>query len=290
MNLYAFDTSLGGGRTIDIHYLTQDWTEGTGDATESGDGATWNTYNGTDNWGAPGSDYYGTATDSITMKSKNSWYAWTVTGDVQDFADGTTTNYGWIVKDNDETVAQTQAGEHHSRTSGSGLEPYLAVTFTAPWESYTDADHLVLSDNFSDFGDYVYMEGTGFASGDYNVGYYDATVTGGGNLTATDTSISVTGDGILHAQYYLATDQEAAGNNSWHALVQPASGYTAFDSSYDTVIAAPDTYGLLANDSFYVAQSAIPEFPTVVAAITVVGLCFGIYYWMRRRRLVYVEV
>jgi len=59
---------------------------------------------------------------------------------------------------------------------------------------------------------------------------------------------------------------------------------------YDEAINNPDTYGLLANDSFYVAQSAIPEFPTVMAAIVVAGVCFGIYYWMRRKRqLAYVK-
>ena len=51
----------------------------------------------------------------------------------------------------------------------------------------------------------------------------------------------------------------------------------------------PDFYELMANDSFYVAQSAIPEFPTVMAGIMVAGLCFGIYYWMRQRRLAYVK-
>ena len=271
--------------------MIQDWTEGTGDATEPGDGVTWNTYNGTEDW-TEGGSYNGTATDSITVKSHDSWYAWTVTGDVQDFVDGTTTNYGWIVKDNSEDSAQTQTGQHHSRTSGSGLEPYLAVTFTAPWDSYSDSGHATQSDNFTDYGDTVYMEGTGFADGNYNIGYYDATVTGGGNLTATDTNISVSGgNGILNSAYLLTIDPEAVGDAEWHVLVQPANGgYTPLPSSYDTAIADPDLYGLLANDSFHVAQSAIPEFPTVMAAIMVVGVCFGIYYWMRRRRLAYVEV
>jgi len=43
------------------------------------------------------------------------------------------------------------------------------------------------------------------------------------------------------------------------------------------------------DDDFYVAESAIPEFPTVIAAIGVAGLCFAIYYWMRKRRLAYVQ-
>jgi len=39
----------------------------------------------------------------------------------------------------------------------------------------------------------------------------------------------------------------------------------------------------IADDSFVVDASAIPEFPEVMAAIGVAGLCFGIYYWMRKR-------
>jgi len=52
----------------------------------------------------------------------------------------------------------------------------------------------------------------------------------------------------------------------------------------------PDTYDAswshtLADASFTVESSAIPEFPTVFAAIGVAGLCFAIYYWMRKKRL-----
>ena len=38
-------------------------------------------------------------------------------------------------------------------------------------------------------------------------------------------------------------------------------------------------------DDFYVIEGAVPEFPTVIAGIAVVGMCTGIYWWMRRRRL-----
>jgi hypothetical protein len=68
----------------------------------------------------------------------------------------------------------------------------------------------------------------------------------------------------------------------WHAVVSTTS---------DT---PPDTYDAswvytLADASFTVEPSAIPEFPTIFAAIGVAGLCFAIYYWMRKRRLVFVK-
>ena len=273
---------MGGGRAIDIHYLTQAWVEGTGDATEPNDGATWNTYNGSDNWSTAGGSYNATATDSITVKAKAQWYTWTVTSDVQDFVDETTTNNGWILKDNDETVAQIKFAEYDSRTSGSNV-PYLQVTFTAPWDSHTDSGRADPAEETFAAPDYtVYMKGTGFTSGNYDVGYYDATMTGGGNLVTTDTNISVSGDGILNSQYLLITDFNAVAG-TWHVLVQPSSGYTSFDSAYDTTVGAPDTYGLLANDSFTVEQTAIPEFPTVISGVLVAPLCFGVYYWMRKR-------
>jgi len=95
--------------------------------------------------------------------------------------------------------------------------------------------------------------------------------------------------GNLTSEYDLTTDTDAVGDATWHALVQPAGGYSAFPSTYNTAVNNPDTYGLMANDSFFVAKSAIPEFPTVMAGIMVAGLCFGIYYWMRKRRLAYVK-
>jgi len=162
----------------------------------------------------------------------------------------------------------------------------VSVTFIALWESYSDSGHTVVEDNFSGSTDHVYMEGTGFPNGDYDVGYYD----GGDSLVlvALDENISVT-DGTLNSQYLLTTDPSAVGDAWWHVLVQPANA-TPFITDYTEVaITYPDTYELMANDSFYVAQSAIPEFPTVMAGIMVAGLCFGIYYWMRKRRLAYVK-
>jgi hypothetical protein len=42
-------------------------------------------------------------------------------------------------------------------------------------------------------------------------------------------------------------------------------------------------------DTFEVAESAIPELPTVVTGIAVAGMCFVIYYWMRKRKLANVK-
>lgn len=199
--------------------------------------------------------------------------------------------YAWTTSDLSDANFRVQVINGDTRPQASLRDFSLdwipvSITFTAPWESYSDEYYLVQSDNFTDFGDTVYMEGTGFTAGYYHVGYYDAD----GIWVVTDENKEVLGDGILNTNYNLSTDAEAVGDGYWHALVQPSSGYASFPSTYDTAIGAPDTYGLLANDSFYVAQEAIPEFPTVMAAIVVAAVCFGIYYWMRRRRkLAYVK-
>jgi hypothetical protein len=56
--------------------------------------------------------------------------------------------------------------------------------------------------------------------------------------------------------------------------------------TYAEAIADPD---YVADDNFYVASSAIPEFPTVTTAAVVIGLCAVIYYWMRKRRPAHVK-
>jgi len=92
-------------------------------------------------------------------------------------------------------------------------------------------------------------------------------------------------DGYLSAAHTF-TESDTAGN--WHCAVYTSG---ANPSSYD-----PDDTNIVADDTsytggyaFHVEQSAIPEFPTVVAAVGVSGLCFGIYYWMRKGRLADVE-
>lgn len=163
----------------------------------------------------------------------------------------------------------------------------VSLTFTAPWDSYEDSGRLTIRETFNNSFKTAYMEGTGFATGNYNVAYYDATVSGGGNKVETDANVGEVG-GVLNTVIILS-DYPLSTTGLWHALVQPTGG-TTFPTDYDTAVAAPETYNLIANDSFTVEAGAIPEFPTVIAAVVVAGMCFGIFYWMRKRRLAYVKV
>ena len=114
----------------------------------------------------------------------------------------------------------------------------------------------------------------------YSVGFYDAD----GTKAGSDVSSALTGTS-LSAQYALNTDIERTAG-TWHAVVFD----TAYGSPPATYAAASGAAGYITEDALEVDASAIPEFSTVLAAIGVAGLCFGIYYWMRRRRLAYVQV
>ena len=260
-------------RTHGAHRVTSTWAEGS---------VTWT--------GEPSFD--GTATAStITGTAGGVWLIWDVTADVSAYLGGTATNYGWLIKDSAEGISKAYEFSYATKEEvSSSLHPTLSIAFTAPWDSHTDAAREdPAEDTFANADSMVYMKGTGFANGNYDVGYYDGADSR--VLLALDENISVT-DGTLNSEYLLTTDKSAA-PGTWHALVQPASATPFPDpgspTDYDEAVNNPDTYELLTNDSFLVEASAIPEFPTVMAGITVAGLCFGIYYWMRKRRLAYVK-
>jgi hypothetical protein len=152
------------------------------------------------------------------------------------------------------------------------------------WISYQDPARTQPQETFNSSRTTVYMGGGGYYNGsNYLVAYYDASGVKRGSETSSGSGGSLTGA-------YLLTGDITASPGIWHALVQPASGYTAFGThTYAQIIAAPDTYGLVSNDSFTAESSAIPEFPTVVAGIAVSGACAAIYWWMRRRKLAYAK-
>ena len=106
------------------------------------------------------------------------------------------------------------------------------------------------------------MKGTGFETGTYVVRYYDA----GATQVGTDANIGIEAPADLQSSMACYTDPLAAAG-TWNA--------TVYRSSDDA---------LIADDTFYVNANVIPEFPTTMVAIGVAGLCFGIYWWMRKRR------
>jgi len=90
-------------------------------------------------------------TDSIPSgTTKNVWLSWDVTSDVQSFVSGSSTNYGWMIKDSNENSSTAYEAKFHSRESNSiELRPILEVQFSAP---EVTTDHLVINEVYYHVG------------------------------------------------------------------------------------------------------------------------------------------
>jgi len=145
------------------------------------------------------------------------------------------------------------------------------------WGSFNDLAHTTVNNYFDTGENTVYMYGENFeVSTAYHIGYYD-----GNNIKMLSDDVNSTSGGELSSLCYFPTYQATAAPGMWHAVV------------YKDPTAPPATYvandpNNVVEDSFAVTQAAIPEFPTILAAIAVAGICFWIYYWIRRK-MIYVE-
>jgi len=267
LSLYISSTSYSGGttRSYSTHRVdtARTWTD---------IGVTWNKYNGS-NWASSGGDFNATATDTQVVDGADTgWVDWTVTADVTAFTSGTENN-GWLIKDTVETETAYQAFFNSLDFTGSAtLKPKLTVVWTAPWDSYSDSGHSTQVDIFDEGSeDTAYMTGTGFqASTAYRVCFWD-----GSGTKASTVDASSDGSGNLSAAHAYS-ESETAG--TWYATIYDSQAYSPGSHS------ASDPY-IIGDDSFEVTAGAIPEFSTIMAAISVAGLCFGAYYWLRKKRL-----
>ena len=111
----------------------------------------------------------------------------------------------------------------------------------------------------------------------YKVGYYDATVDGGGHQVCTDCGGISTSGGNFSSQFDCMSAVVAAG--TWHSVVFNTTGN--IPQNYSDVL--NDT-NRTAEDYFEVTEDAIPEFPAVIAAIAVCMMCAVAYLVMRRNK------
>jgi hypothetical protein len=134
------------GRTVGVHRLIANWTEGNGTESSrgSGSGATWNCAidisiqnqardcSGTTEWemGQPNNPsahpWIQTPTSSQTITNNQTGIVeYDVTEDVASFASATNNNYGWIIKKTNEG----QNGQVSFGTKESTAIPQLVVTY-----------------------------------------------------------------------------------------------------------------------------------------------------------------
>ncbi|MFC1993902.1 beta strand repeat-containing protein [Chloroflexota bacterium] len=152
-----------------------------------------------------------------------------------------------------------------------------------PWQSYRDEPHTTVwggvGTEYDGTYDTAYMYGEGFlVSQLYHIGFYDSSAEPNKVASTDPTS---TAAGALSTLYYLGADSNAEAG-TWHVVVYqhddtPPLSYISSDPNAIT------------EDEFEVDVDAIPEFSTVITGIAVVGICFGIYYWMRKRRLTHIK-
>jgi hypothetical protein len=135
-------------------------------------------------------------------------------------------------------------------------------TWASEHETYDSTNHI------------VHMTGGGFKLGYvYKVGYYDGTEVGGGDQVCVECGGTSTAEGGFSSQFECMSSGATYG--TWHSVV------------FDTTESLPATYNAIVDyvidDGFTVQESAIPEFPTVIAAVAVCMLCAVAYVVMRRR-------
>jgi hypothetical protein len=151
------------------------------------------------------------------------------------------------------------------------------------WDSYSDSGHESQCDLFSDATHTVYMYGEGAVNGYmYRIVYW-----------------SVTGEKVREEDKAGESGVLSLAGYDFHSCAPEDAGYwqvTVYPTNYQVMSYDPDDVNIIMDDtshdddsSFYVHVSAIPEFPTALTGIIIVGLCFGIYYWMRKRHLTHVR-
>ncbi|HEY2838169.1 MAG TPA: PEP-CTERM sorting domain-containing protein [Pirellulales bacterium] len=152
---------LNGDRLVELHDALQDWGEGQsfqpggmGSASQNGDASWLYTFYNAANpgasttWTTPGGSYSSTVSGSSAINDDNGpnqTFTWSsisnpqMIADVQSWLDHPLTNYGWLMKENDETIGQT-AKRLSSGTVGTtvppstptGPFPVLTITYTVP--------------------------------------------------------------------------------------------------------------------------------------------------------------
>ncbi|MHB8793750.1 MAG: DNRLRE domain-containing protein [Thermoleophilia bacterium] len=130
--LSAYQMGQGDTSTpvLDLHYMSREWSQGTGTGSATGDGATWNTFDGAGNWTAAGGDYNAMVSSSVTApNSSASWINWDITALAQAWANLSIANNGAIIRQNLENPAANDAKTFYSSEFAidASLRPKLVI-------------------------------------------------------------------------------------------------------------------------------------------------------------------
>ncbi len=147
LQLHVSRSAVAGDRTVELHRVLTDWTEGPsnpggqeggGDSAELGD-VTWRytSYDpddepGSPQWGSLGGDFAAAVSAAITVGGVG-FYTWSsaqMAADVQGWVDSPSTDFGWLLKDVSDGGTGT-AKRYDSRQNNDASErPKLTIDFT----------------------------------------------------------------------------------------------------------------------------------------------------------------
>ena len=99
--LWMYNDGPGKDVRLNLHRITRNWQEGTTGYNDNG--ATWNKYDGVNNWNNQGGDYDNNIESSIIVNLQNQYYSWDVTNLIKNWNNGVYPNYGILLKGEDES-------------------------------------------------------------------------------------------------------------------------------------------------------------------------------------------
>lgn len=131
-----------GTHTLTVKRVLRNWVEAQ---------ATWNIWSTGNSWTtagclSDGNDRDSNASTTLSIGTTYQYYTFSddaqIQADVEDFADGTLSNYGWHIERTDGTPDDTTYRQFSSSEDTDGQRPYLSVTYTtggattSPWYYY----------------------------------------------------------------------------------------------------------------------------------------------------------
>ncbi|MBI5001016.1 MAG: tandem-95 repeat protein [Euryarchaeota archaeon] len=129
LGLYQSSQLNTAGVTVGVYRLTRSWTEGTGTYTSTGDGATWNTYNGVSAWTTPGGDYAATQYASV-VQTTSGWYTFDVRQLFDEWTYGTYANFGLALVGVSGSSNNWKEYWSSDYVTGPTFRPYVTITYT----------------------------------------------------------------------------------------------------------------------------------------------------------------
>ena len=263
MSLYQMGQGDSSSPTLDAHYLTGDWSEGTGSGSVTGDGATWNTYDGSSNWASPGGDFNTVASASaVAPGATGVWVDWDLATLTQDWADGTIDNFGVLIKQDLENPAGSDAKEFYSSeyVADRTLRPRLTIEWLGDDVTPPNVGEIRVENVTATT---AAIKWSSYEGGTSQVEY--GTTTSYGSTTALDTAISnqhaVTLSGLTAGTvyHYRIRTMDPSGN-------EVVSGDYVFQAAVQMVIQPGPADGM--DDSF---QSYRPNLSSGAATWLLAG-------------------